>query len=85
MTRRDHGSETRVKKEERKREIEKKKIRVRPMGMLNEQHANSERNEPGPFPFQFHWSDKLKEIMNCSNALDRRMKIYFSFFITNKD
>lgn len=55
------------------------------MGMLNEQHANSERNEPGPFPFQFHWSDKLKEIMNCSNALDRRMKIYFSFFITNKD
>lgn len=52
------------------------------MGMLNEQHANSERNEPGPFPFQFHWSDKLKKIMNCSNALDT--KIYPFFFFHNE-
>lgn len=57
------------------------------MGMLNEQHGNFERNEPGPFPFQFHWSDKLKEIMNCSNALDTKCIpfSFFFFFIMNKE
>lgn len=77
-------SRKRDKSEKGEREKKRKNTR---MGMLNEQHANSERNEPGPFPFQFHWPDKLKEITNCSNALDyaRNLSLFLFPYVMNED